>query len=83
MPCAKCRQSGHNSRTCKSIPQEAIEADMPLEPDANVVAEVNSELVVAEPTKSKGKGKNKEPKETKYYCYILGQSKQLQKTYQF
>ena len=77
MPCTKCRQPGHNSRTCKSIPQEA---DMPLESVANVVVETNSELaVVAEPTKSKGKGKNKEPKETKYYCYILGQSKQLQK----
>jgi len=69
MPCTKCRQSGHNSRTCKSVP--VVES----EPDTTQLgSETNAEL--AEPTKSKGKGKTKE---TKYYCYILGQSKQLQK----
>ena len=67
MPCAKCRQSGHNSRTCKSV----------LTPEAPTpVLEPNQEPTELEPTKPK---KGKESKETKYYCYILGQSKQLQK----
>ena len=60
MPCAKCRQSGHNSRTCKSVE------------DAPTPASTPESTPVLEP-KPKPKPKNK------YYCYILGQSKQLQK----
>jgi len=74
MPCTKCRQSGHNSRTCKSEPV----VDMVPVQDAEIQSalELTQESAPAtqleHPTKSKSK-------ETKYYCYILGQSKQLQK----
>lgn len=73
MPCAKCRQTGHNSRTCKNVVPPDTELtpaqDTELTPDA---------IQLLEPMPIKPK-KNKEPKETKYYCYILGQSKQIQK----
>ena len=70
MPCAKCRQMGHNSRTCKNVVPPDTELtpaqDTELTPDA---------IQLLEPIPIKPK-KNKE---TKYYCYILGQSKQIQK----
>jgi predicted GIY-YIG superfamily endonuclease len=76
MPCTKCRQTGHNSRTCKNeVLTQALE--LAQESIDLVVLEPSRESVPnQEPTKTK---KSKEPKETKYYCYILGQSKQLQK----
>ena len=76
MPCTKCRQSGHNSRTCKNVltPEALTPA---LEPNQEpVLTQEPTELEQTKPKKSK---KGKEPIETKYYCYILGQSKQLQK----
>ncbi len=74
MPCAKCRQMGHNSRTCKSeVPQETTQ-ETTQEPTQDT--ELANELLIQTPTPTKRSKKNKE---TKYYCYILGQSKQLQK----
>ena len=72
MPCSKCRQPGHNSRTCKNEATQdtAAVSDTPLETHT---------IVKDEPLTQMPSKKNKEPKETKYYCYILGQSKQLQK----
>lgn len=70
MPCMKCRQSGHNSRTCKNVITQELTQELTLEPEAQLLT---NELLVSTPIKTK-KGK-----ETKYYCYILGQSKQLQK----
>lgn len=74
MPCAKCRQSGHNSRTCKNvITQESAPKSAPELTPAPEAPLLTNELLVSTPIKSK------KDKETKYYCYILGQSKQLQK----
>ena len=72
MPCSKCRQPGHNSRTCKNEATQdtAAVSDTPLETHT---------IVKDEPLTQMPSKKNKEPKETKYYCYILGQSNQLQK----
>ena len=89
MPCTKCRQSGHNSRTCKNevlvqeltqespiMPVPDVQLALTTKPLENPTILVPTTQLESKSTKSK---KTKEPKETKYYCYILGQSKQLQK----
>jgi predicted GIY-YIG superfamily endonuclease len=74
MPCAKCRQSGHNSRTCKNVITQESAPESAPEPTSAIEAQLlTNELLVSTPIKSK------KDKETKYYCYILGQSKQIQK----
>ena len=66
MPCSKCKQSGHNSRSCKNDAkvQETIE---PVADDLDVVVNADDEAdaETEEPSKA--------TKETKYYCYFLGQ----------
>lgn len=56
MPCKKCRQDGHNSRTCK---MEVVPATEPV---------TATEVVP-------GDGPAKKKK--RYYCYILGQSRNI------
>ena len=64
MPCKKCRQDGHNSRTCKVI----------LEPVVSQEASADGEALpqpapVPVPLQVTAK---------RYYCYILGQSRHIQ-----
>ena len=61
MPCKKCRQDGHNSRTCKVIQEPAAIMDLPAQ-DATIPVSVPVQLQV--PAK-------------RYYCYILGQSRHI------
>ena len=60
MPCSKCKQSGHNARSCSNEikVQETTE---------HVVAD-DSAVAVAEDEEAPSS-----TKETKYYCYFLGQ----------
>jgi len=67
MPCSKCKQSGHNARSCKNdakvqeTTEPAIADDFAVAEDLDVVVE---DADTEEPSKTK---------ETKYYCYFLGQ----------
>ena len=71
MPCKKCRQDGHNSRTCKAVmtsdanvPVITSDADVPvITSDANVLVKTSDANV---PVKTK-----------RYYCYILGQTRHV------
>jgi structure-specific endonuclease subunit SLX1 len=61
MPCSKCKQSGHNVRSCKNdanVQETTTEEDVAAD-DLEVVVED-----AEEPSSTK---------ETKYYCYFLGQ----------
>ena len=61
MPCSKCKQSGHNARSCKN--------------DVNV-QDTTSDPVVADDLAHALEDDAEVPsntKETKYYCYFLGQ----------
>lgn len=59
MPCSKCKQSGHNARSCKN---DANVQEMTSEQAADDLADA---VDAEEPPSS--------TKETKYYCYFLGQ----------
>ena len=61
MPCSKCKQSGHNARSCSN----EIKVQETTEPVADVVVEDEEADADEEPSKA--------TKETKYYCYFLGQ----------
>ena len=63
MPCKKCRQDGHNSRTCKVI----------LEP---VVSQETSADGEALPQPAPAPVQLQVPAK-RYYCYILGQSRHI------
>ncbi len=68
MPCKKCKQPGHNSRTCSIIPLDvdAVPNIIPL--DANVGLEPKSVLEnIPKPDET----------DKRYFCYILGQTRQL------
>lgn len=60
MPCSKCKQSGHNARSCKN----EIKVQQTTTEQA-VDAVVDEETDTDEAPSS--------TKETKYYCYFLGQ----------
>jgi len=60
MPCKKCKQSGHNSRTCTAM--------MDVE---------NKEEHVEHKSVLENIKIPKSVTETKYFCYILGQTRQL------
>ena len=57
MPCSKCKQSGHNARSCSN----EIKVQETTEPVADDEADADTEV------------SSKTTKETKYYCYFLGQ----------
>jgi len=61
MPCKKCRQDGHNSRTCKVIQESAAIVDLPGE---DTIVPVPAVIPLQVPAK-------------RYYCYILGQSRHI------
>jgi len=61
MPCSKCKQAGHNARSCSN----EIKVQETTEP---AVEPVNDEADVDEASST-----TKTTKETKYYCYFLGQ----------
>jgi predicted GIY-YIG superfamily endonuclease len=61
MPCSKCKQSGHNARSCKND-ANVQETTQPSGDDLDVVVEDEEADVPSKTTK-----------ETKYYCYFLGQ----------
>lgn len=60
MPCSKCKQSGHNARSCKN----EVNVLETTEPVADVVVDVDDDADTEAPSNTK---------ETKYYCYFLGQ----------
>jgi len=62
MPCSKCKQSGHNARSCSS----EIKVQETTEP---AVEPINDADAVDDDTEAPSKA----TKETKYYCYFLGQ----------
>jgi len=64
MPCSKCKQSGHNSRSC-SNEIKVQETTEPVSDDITCVGDVAEEADVEVSSKT--------TKETKYYCYFLGQ----------
>jgi predicted GIY-YIG superfamily endonuclease len=65
MPCSKCKQSGHNARSCgNEIKVQATPE--PISDDLDVVVDEEADTD-AVPSNTK------EKKETKYYCYFLGQ----------
>lgn len=70
MPCKKCKQSGHNSRTCKT--DIAAETDDVIL-DANVVTNVVIENIQI----PKSENAEEKEKDKRYFCYILGQTRQL------
>ena len=61
MPCSKCKQSGHNARSCKND----VNVPDTTEPVADAIVDANDVDEVSSNTKT--------TKETKYYCYFLGQ----------
>jgi predicted GIY-YIG superfamily endonuclease len=65
MPCSKCKQSGHNARSC-SNEIKVQETTEPVVADDSAVAG-DLDVVVEDDAPSKA------TKETKYYCYFLGQ----------
>jgi predicted GIY-YIG superfamily endonuclease len=63
MPCSKCKQSGHNARSCSGEIKVQETTEHVVAEDLDVVVDANTE----EPSTTKT------TKETKYYCYFLGQ----------
>ena len=63
MPCSKCKQSGHNARSCSNDVNVLDTTEPVAADDLDSVAEDLAE----DETPSKA------TKETKYYCYFLGQ----------
>lgn len=61
MPCKKCRQDGHNSRTCKVIQEPAAIVDLTGQ---DTIVPVPATIPLQVPAK-------------RYYCYILGQSRHI------
>jgi predicted GIY-YIG superfamily endonuclease len=66
MPCSKCKQSGHNARSCKND-ANVLETTQALADDFAVAADEEADAETEAPSNTKT------PKETKYYCYFLGQ----------
>ena len=66
MPCKKCKQSGHNSRTCAVI-DALVETDTPL----------NAGIDVEQIPNLNTKKEEKDEEKKRYFCYILGQTRQL------
>ncbi|MFY7728620.1 MAG: GIY-YIG nuclease family protein [Flavobacterium sp.] len=62
MPCKKCRQDGHNSRTCKVILESSVSQELVT------VNETPLPLPASIPLQVPAK---------RYYCYILGQSRHI------
>jgi predicted GIY-YIG superfamily endonuclease len=64
MPCSKCKQSGHNARSCSNEIKVQETTEPAVEPvnDEDVVIDEESETETPSNTKT-----------TKYYCYFLGQ----------
>ena len=74
MPCKKCKQSGHNSRTCSVLEPNIIPLDVDAVPNIiplDASLETNNVALENIPIPK--------PNETdkKYFCYILGQTRQL------
>ena len=70
MPCKKCKQAGHNSRTCSLVVENIVHPV--VENIVHPVVENTVQPVVENIVRSVvDKGENK------YFCYILGQTKQL------
>ena len=68
MPCSKCKQSGHNARSCNGEIKvqettEHVADDSAVAEDLDVVVDADTEELST----------TKTTKETKYYCYFLGQ----------
>lgn len=70
MPCKKCKQSGHNSRTCAVI-------DALVETNIIALVETNDVLENIQISKSENAEKKEKETEKRYFCYILGQTRQL------
>ena len=66
MPCSKCKQSGHNARSCKND-ANVLDTTEPSGDDSALAEDLD--VVVEDETPSN----TKTTKETKYYCYFLGQ----------
>jgi predicted GIY-YIG superfamily endonuclease len=64
MPCSKCKQSGHNARSCSNEIKVQETTEQAIEP-------INDADAVDDDTDTHSN--TKEKKETKYYCYFLGQ----------
>ena len=64
MPCSKCKQSGHNARSCKND----VNVQETTEP-----ADTEDSVVELEEADAEEPSNTKATKETKYYCYFLGQ----------
>ena len=58
MPCSKCKQAGHNARSCSNEIKVQETTEPAIEP-------VNDEVDVDEASST-----TKTTKETKYYCYF-------------
>jgi predicted GIY-YIG superfamily endonuclease len=65
MPCSKCKQSGHNARSCNN----EIKVQATPEPTSDDLHSV----AVAEDEEADTDAVSSNTKTTKYYCYFLGQ----------
>jgi predicted GIY-YIG superfamily endonuclease len=86
MPCKKCKQSGHNSRTCSVVNATVnanVDANVNVNVDANVDANANVDLDANANVETNSVALENIPIpksdeiDKRYFCYILGQTRQL------